>query len=72
MATSTNNPVIIEVRDGGLGTSRPRTTVTTIERVPCDRAGYQVVRYRGNRYVLRGGIRTDHFISLDLPCGRVR
>lgn len=43
-----------------------------IVRVPQDRSGYQVVTYKGKRYALRGGIRTEHFISLDLPVkGRV-
>lgn len=68
-----NDSIIIEVRDGGLGTDRPRVTLGTIERVPRDRAGYQVVRYKGAKYILRGGIRTPYFISLDLPVkGRVR
>lgn len=64
------NKIAIEVRDGGLGTERPRTVVGTIERVPRDRAGYQVVRYKGQNYILRGGIRTEHFISLDNPLKR--
>ena len=58
--------ISIEVRDGGLGTDRPRTVVEVIERIPMARSGYQVVRYKGERYILRGGIRTEHFISLDL------
>ncbi len=58
---------LFEVKDGGLGTNRPRTVKALAYRVPQDRAGYQVVRYKGNRYILRGGIRTEHFISLDLP-----
>jgi hypothetical protein len=62
-----NSQVLIEVRDGGLGTLRPRTVVETIWRVPIERKGYSTVRYQGFRYVLRGGISTEHFISLDLP-----
>ena len=62
--------IVIEVKDGGIGTSKPRELVTTIERVPQDRKGYQVIRYKGERYILRGGIRTNHFISLDLPLKR--
>jgi hypothetical protein len=60
----------ITVKDGGLGTERPRTMVTEIWRAPIQRAGYEVVRYKGKLYALRGGIRTEHFISLDLPLGR--
>ena len=62
-----NDIISINVMDGGLGTSRPRTQVTTIARVPQNRSGYQVVRYQGKNYQLFGGIRTDHFISIDSP-----
>lgn len=36
-------------------------------RVPQDRAGYQVIRYNGKNYQLRGGIRTAFSIYLDDP-----
>ena len=62
-----NPQILIEVKDGGLGTLRPRTLVETIWRVPTERKGYSTVLYKGVRYALRGGIRTEHFISLDLP-----
>jgi hypothetical protein len=66
MKHSTGQMPII-VKDGGLGTNRPRIEVTEIWRAPIRRAGYEVVRYKRKLYVLRGGIRTEHFISLDLP-----
>ena len=39
----------------------------TVSRIPRQHSGWQSVRFDGNRYVLRGGIRTDFFISLNNP-----
>lgn len=44
--------------------------VERIERMPIQHKGWQSVRYKGNRYQLFGGIRTERFISLKLPIGR--
>lgn len=39
----------------------------TFDATPKQNSGWQSVRFDGNRYVLRGGIRTDFFISLNNP-----
>lgn len=67
-----NEIVEFEIRDGGLGTSKPRMVLGKVSRVAQQRSGYEVVRFNKKLYVLRGGIRTDYFISLDLPVkGRI-
>ena len=45
-------------------------TVETIERMPRQNSGYQTVRYKGHRYQLYGGIRTNWFINLQSPTGK--
>ncbi len=37
------------------------------DATPRQHSGWQSVRFDGNRYVLRGGIRTDFFINFNNP-----
>ncbi len=39
----------------------------TFDATPRQHTGWQSVKFDGNRYVLRGGIRTNFFISLNNP-----
>ncbi len=39
----------------------------TLDATPRQQSGWQSIRFAGNRYVLRGGIRTEFFISLNSP-----
>jgi hypothetical protein len=42
-------------------------TVDRVRRVPRDHVGWQSVIYKGQRYRLGGGIRTQYFIYLNNP-----
>ena len=42
----------------------------TVNRIPRQHVGWQSVVYKGKRYRLGGGIRTDYFINLDNPIGK--
>lgn len=42
----------------------------TIDRIPRQHVGWQSITYKGRRYRLGGGIRTDYFINLDNPIGK--
>gem|GEM_PF-5675409 len=39
----------------------------TFDATPRQHTGWQSIKFGGNRYALRGGIRTDFFISLNSP-----
>ncbi|KKM03412.1 hypothetical protein LCGC14_1774640 [marine sediment metagenome] len=39
----------------------------TFNATPRQHSRWQSVRFAGNRYVLKGGIRTDFFINLNSP-----
>ena len=41
--------------------------IKTIWRVPRDHTGWQSIKYKGKRYQLFGGIRTEYFICLNSP-----
>lgn len=55
------------VKDDGTFTD---TVETAIERVPRQNSGWQSVRYKGHRYQLHGGIRTNWFVCLNSPTGK--
>jgi len=41
--------------------------VELIERVPRQHSGWQSINYKGQRYKLWGGIRTNFWINLTMP-----
>lgn len=71
-----NRSVPLTVRSG-TGTYRPSSyygdssefsdTVDHVRRVPRDHVGWQSVFYKGRRYRLGGGFRTQYFICLNNP-----
>lgn len=63
------NSKVFRVRTGK-GTLSGETftdIVDTVERRPIARSGYYLVRYKGKKYVLHGGLRTEYHIYLDSP-----
>ena len=66
-------PAVFDVRTG-LGSGNDDGTFTdtieTIQRMPRQNSGYQTVRYKGKRYKLWGGIRTNWYINLQMPTGK--
>jgi hypothetical protein len=61
--TAVNDAIAIELKDG----DKHFQVVGMIYRVPLERDGYALIRYRGRRFVLRGGIRTEYFINIANP-----
>lgn len=71
-----SDPMILTVRSGQ-GTLTQRSLhhagdgftdeIETIERTPRQHSGWQSITYKGKRYQLMGGIRTNFWINLTLP-----
>lgn len=65
--------IVFRVRSG-LGTvyfdGTFNDTLETEARTPRQHKGWQSVTYKGKRYALRGGVRTDYFICLNNPLGK--
>lgn len=63
-----NGALVIELKDGDDGFR----VIGEITRVPQERKGWAWVRYKGQRYVLRGWVRVPWFINVRNPIkGRV-
>jgi len=63
-------PIVLDVRSGGGTVNNDgifNDVITVISRIPKQYSGWETVSYKGKRYHLHGGIRTNHFICLNNP-----